>query len=404
MDEPLHNLQPVASLNAENLQLLASKLKSDELVPGTHIRAADEHRSLIYVVRGSVEILQNEEVKETIKADTRRAQYPIFLNHANEAIAKIRTMSKVIRLEKELYNVLKQQQQDSSVEISDVQLNEEESEIFNAIYQNLISNKLVIASLSGRVEQLRNALSRPDLDVQEMVRLIQSDPVIAAKLIRTVSEPEYRAQYAFDSIQYAVESLGVEKVRELVDDIIGEQDFEFKFHYYKEKMRRLYKHSIYMSLISSVIAKTATKIDPHKALFASLVHDIGVVPILTYLDEHNYAKLTDESLGRLIMNLRSTLGELILQRWGYDEELVTAAAEAKNWNRELNDTVDCCDILVNAQILSRYASCYSIPLPRREDVSSCVKLKSLDGESVLTEAKNAIKTMKSLMEPTPRYR
>ena len=63
----------------------------------------------------------------------------------------------------------------------------------------------------------------------------------------------------------------------------------------KKRMRQLWKHSTRVAALCFVLAKQTRAFPPDQALLAGLIHDIGEIAVITYLDKYApAASLSDE--------------------------------------------------------------------------------------------------------------
>ncbi|MCO6439640.1 MAG: HDOD domain-containing protein [Nitrococcus mobilis] len=87
-------------------------------------------------------------------------------------------------------------------------------------------------------------------------------------------------------------------------------------------------------------------------MLAGLLHDIGAVPILAHA--HDYDELTQgpEFLESTITAYRGRLGAMILRRWNFSDELITAVLEAENWYRTYEGQADYADLIIASQLQS----------------------------------------------------
>jgi HD-like signal output (HDOD) protein len=109
-------------------------------------------------------------------------------------------------------------------------------------------------------------------------------------------------------------------------------------------------------------------------MLIGLVHDIGIIPLLTHA--HRYEGLLDDSalLERMIQRLRGSLGVLTLNGWGFSEEFTAAAQEAEDWLRDTNPQPDYTDLLIVAQLHAYLGTPRMAQLPRIDEVPAFNKL------------------------------
>jgi HD-like signal output (HDOD) protein len=132
-------------------------------------------------------------------------------------------------------------------------------------------------------------------------------------------------------------------------------------------MKTLWEHSVTISALSYVIAQKLNGFDPERALMAGLLHDIGVIPILYYI-EQNKLSLKPDDIEGTIQKLRGMLGVLVINYWGLDQELVTVAEECEPWSRDPGPETDYCDIVLVSQLYDAIDTPRANTLPKLDEV------------------------------------
>src|SRR5699024_8003924 len=128
--------------------------------------------------------------------------------------------------------------------------------------------------------------------------------------------------------------LGLKNVREVIVAATMREVFHTKHRLLSKRMAELWAHSTLVAAISAVVTRKLKGFNPERALLAGLVHDIGVVPILAHAHDYDELARDQELLENTITAYRGQIGAMILRRWNFPDELITAVLEAENWYRE----------------------------------------------------------------------
>lgn len=115
-------------------------------------------------------------------------------------------------------------------------------------------------------------------------------------------------------------------------------------------MHELYDHSIEIAAISFALSRQLKKYDPDHVLLAGLVHDIGVIPVLHYIEETGLDISSKEELDNIVGKLRGIVGSMVIKNWELSNDLVSVVEDAEDWQRQSEDSLDLCDIIIVAQI------------------------------------------------------
>jgi putative nucleotidyltransferase with HDIG domain len=114
-------------------------------------------------------------------------------------------------------------------------------------------------------------------------------------------------------------------------------------------MKTYYHHSLRVAVLSHAITKKLKGFDPEQAFLAGLIHDIGIVPILIRADKHDELKDNPELLEKIIHDLSTTVGAMLLKQWNFEPDLIQVVKDAESWQRDVI-RADYCDIVQVAQL------------------------------------------------------
>lgn len=176
--------------------------------------------------------------------------------------------------------------------------------------------------------------SKQDVSLREIAAVIENDPAIATKVLRTVNSSYYALSRRCASIQQALAFLGLQTVKGLVlgfslaRSINGGGDDEVSFDFLE-----YWRRSLYSAAAAREIAILSRRCDPDEAFVASLVQDIGMVALWRaygdrYLQVIDLAKGDHRRLAAL--ELRSIeidhtiVSSEMLSRWRFPESTVSA--------------------------------------------------------------------------------
>jgi HD-like signal output (HDOD) protein len=132
-----------------------------------------------------------------------------------------------------------------------------------------------------------------------------------------------------------------------------EQMFQATSDVIDSKMRDVWNKSTEIAGICHVLCRHFTRLKPDQATLAGLVHQIGILPILTYAEESNALMKDSISLNHIIDRIHPILGEKILRAWDFPEQIATVPSNYLDFQRQ-SKTVDYIDI-VQVATLQSYA-------------------------------------------------
>ncbi len=202
-------------------------------------------------------------------------------------------------------------------------------------------DELKLPSLPEIIIDARDVAQNPKRSGADLAKVIGQDSAIAAKIIKAANNPAVRVNYLVTDIASAVNRLGVDIACNLTVGLAMSQVFQAASKVIDKKMKAIWAQNIQIAGIAEKITRLHTKLRPDVASLGGLVHTIGILPILTYLDE-KVVDLSDEiAIEEIIAEIHPLLGVKILSVWDFPEQLVFIPGQYLNLERN-SATIDLC--------------------------------------------------------------
>ena len=277
-----------------------------------------------------------------------------------------------------------------------------ESKLTFQLYQDLKNDVAMLPSLPDLALRIRKAIDDDISDARAIARLVESDPAMAAKLLKAANSALYSGAASIEATYAAVVRLGMKVTRQLVLTFALKEVFRSQDPLIRQRMQELWKHSANIAALCFVLARRVKGIDPEEALFIGLVHDVGAIPILNYAQK--YRELTEdaEALESTIKRMRGELGAMILRDWRFSPVIVAGARDAENWQRSHDGKADFTDLLIVAQLRERMREHRLEALPPLDTISALRRVLGDDvapdqSVEILEEATAQVDDMRSLL-------
>jgi HD-like signal output (HDOD) protein len=401
-DQFLDKLVPLNELTPAGRAQLSEKAQFASLKPGQLLTAKDFSSWYIYILEGRMKVAENTaEGTITLLADSQRALEPLFAD--DQIMTKAVTLSqcRIVRFERQLFDTLLNEERLNGYEVEDVHVSDTEGDLFKQMYEAYSQGKLKLPAMPEVAMKIARIAEDPDAGIPQIAKIIQTDPTVAGAVIQAANSPLYRSTKPIDNIKNAVVRLGLKITRNLASSIALRETFQVKSPEIRERMKTLWEHSVTISALSYVIAQKLNGFDPERALMAGLLHDIGVIPILYYIEQNKLSQKQDDIEGT-IQKLRGMLGVLVINYWGLDQELVTVAEECELWSRDSDPGTDYCDIVLVSQLYDAIDTPRANTLPKLDEVPAYRKLNFGDEADVhnlqiLQNAEKEIASIKQLL-------
>lgn len=133
----------------------------------------------------------------------------------------------------------------------------------------IIKDTKSLPTLPGVISRLSELAANRKTDIQEMARLVSSDQVLSARVLRLVNSPSY-GFYRVATISNAMILLGVDVVKCLS---LSSSIFEIM----EKSVLGLWEHSLGAGVAANVIARKLKIPEVEEISTAALLHDIGKV-------------------------------------------------------------------------------------------------------------------------------
>ncbi|MDJ0805210.1 MAG: HDOD domain-containing protein [Gammaproteobacteria bacterium] len=380
--ETLGQLKPMQELSEVQLKLLAQSLQVYTAPIGKIlIPLGDTADYSLYLLKGQLQLRSSDNRHMEITDHTPQAMGPIASLIPRQYQIKALTPVEYLLVDNHLLKGLFSPESQGitatelEAEEGEYTLDETEGLLAQSLSEDLENDCLKLPSLPDVAIRVGQAMKDETTNAHKLAKIIQTDPAITTKLIRAANSPLYAGVSAVDTCKEAVVRLGSSTTHKLVLTFALRELFNTRSSVLKNRMQKLWEHSVKVSAICYVLAKLSNKqFNPEHALLAGLLHDIGVIAILSYAERFPDIANDEQELNTVIHDMRGPIGAQILQTWGFMEDLVTVAKEAENWQRENRGPADYADLVIIAQLHCFIGSPMEVELPSLDQVPAFNKL------------------------------
>jgi HD-like signal output (HDOD) protein len=186
-----------------------------------------------------------------------------------------------------------------------------------------------LPTLPKVVEKLMTMVESPDVSPKDVGKLISSDQVLGARVLRLVNSPFYGFPGRISSISHAIILLGFNVIKGVV---LSASVFDLM----ERSMVGLWEHSLGSAIVSGAISRILGLAEPEEISTAALLHDIGKVLVRVSLSA-DYDRIVDVVKTRQISFREAELevlevdhaqiGQWLSREWSLPEKLSIPIAE-----------------------------------------------------------------------------
>ena len=182
-----------------------------------------------------------------------------------------------------------------------------------------------LPSMPQVAAKILELVSNPDTSARKLQLLIDSDQVLAMRILKIANSALYSLPRKVQSLQQAIVMLGFNHIRTLVLAEAIQNLFKGKAHRGELLEAMLWEHSVGCAMAAKTVAKAKGSPLTEEAFVAGLTHDIGKL-IMLQADPERY-----NGIIQAVYSKYRPFGELERECFGVDHAEVGSAL-ASRWN------------------------------------------------------------------------
>lgn len=216
--------------------------------------------------------------------------------------------------------------------------------IQNDILSAIENDSIVLPTLPEIALNVREVTEDPNSGIMDLIEVINKDAALSARILKVCNSPLFRGANEINNLNTAVSRLGMQYTCNLATGLAMAQMFQATSELIDTRMRDVWKRSTDVAGMCNVLARQHKHLNPGQATLAGLVFAIGALPVLKYVED-NDVQITSESLDNLLDALQPMVGEKILTKWAFPEELRSVPRQCVNLGRKVAK-VDYADLVM----------------------------------------------------------
>lgn len=261
-------------------------------------------------------------------------------------------------------------------------------------------DRLSLPTLPEVAIRIREVVEDPDTNTNTLAKIISTDTALTARLLQVANSPLMRGSKEIENINQAITRLGNMMVRNLVTTLVMAQLYQASTSkVVKQYLRNSWLHNTMVAAISSVFARKFTKLKPDEAMLAGLIHDIGSLPILIRAETIPELINNAHALQWVIFQLHTRIGQAILKKWNFSQEMVDVVSQHENLARDKTPTPDLVDVVLIANLHSHIGTEHFHAQNQWENIPAFKKLGLSPDASIkaLEEAREEVQLIQKIL-------
>jgi HD-like signal output (HDOD) protein len=229
-------------------------------------------------------------------------------------------------------------------------------EFVRSLAGELSSGKIDLPSFPEIATRVRQVLQDPKSSIDQVVRLVGSEPALAARLMRVSNASAFnRSGKQVTDLRTAINRIGYSMVRSAAMAFAMSQLRRgAKLERLQSRLDQLWQISTQVAALAYVLARTCSKVNPDEALLAGMMHGIGKLYIMTRAAQHPELFVDNETLDEICGSWHASIGKAILENWEFSDLMANAVGEQDDFSREDEVEPDLRDVIAIAILMASY--------------------------------------------------
>ncbi|MCW8833454.1 MAG: HDOD domain-containing protein [Colwellia sp.] len=202
-----------------------------------------------------------------------------------------------------------------------------ENALYTILMEKIKQDALVLPTLPEVALKVRKATDDPDINLGHMSDIVAQDPALSLGMIKVANSALLGRSVKVETVSQAVTRIGLRQIKSIATAMALEQVFVSENDVVAMYMKKSWRKTIDIASVAISLMGLYLKENKHSALtldtltLAALVHNIGVLPILTEAEQHPDVFANPTFLQQAIIKLSGKIGGTITRAWEFSDEL-----------------------------------------------------------------------------------
>jgi len=206
-----------------------------------------------------------------------------------------------------------------------------ENALYTILVEKIKQDTLVLPTLPEVALKVRTAADDPEINLNHMSNIIAQDPALSLGMLKVANNAILGRSIKVETVPQAVTRIGLRQIKSIATAMAIEQVFVSENEIVTMYMNKAWHKTIDIASVAISLMTLYLKEHKHTSLtldtitLAALVHNIGVLPILTEAENHPDVFANPTFLQQAIIKLSGKIGGSITRAWGFSEEFTLLA-------------------------------------------------------------------------------
>ena len=228
-------------------------------------------------------------------------------------------------------------------------------EFLQGLSKEMAEGKVNLPCFPDVVVRIRRALANPETHIAQTVRIVGTEPLLAARLMQTANSVifNHSGKPVID-LRTAVARLGTRLVQSsAMAFAVQQMRLAPMLKSVDGAMKELWEESISAAALCQLIARRTT-LNADEAFLTGLLHGIGRLYIMVRAASDPGKAGYERSLLELIDGWHPAIGQAVLENWGFPDAMIAAVAQQQDYGYT-SKVADQTDVLIAGLVLAAAA-------------------------------------------------
>jgi len=228
-------------------------------------------------------------------------------------------------------------------------------EFLQGLCEEMSEGEVNLPCFPDVVLRIRKALDNPETHIVQTVKIVGTEPRLAARILQTANSAVFnQSGKPVLDLRTAVARLGTRLVQSsAMAFAVQQMRMAPLLKSVGGPLKELWEESIGAAALCQLLARRTT-VNADEAFLTGLLHGIGRLYIMVRAASDPGKARYERSLLDLIEGWHPTIGQMVLENWGFPEATVAAIGQQQNYGYT-SKVADLTDVLVAALVLAAAA-------------------------------------------------
>ncbi|MFQ3265137.1 MAG: HD-like signal output (HDOD) protein [Colwellia sp.] len=206
-----------------------------------------------------------------------------------------------------------------------------ENALYTILIEKIKQDTLVLPTLPEVALKVRSAADDPDINLNQMSDIIGQDPALSLGMLKIANNAIWARSIKVETVPQAVTRIGLNQIKSIATAMAIEQVFVSHNDVVTMYMNKAWEKtvdiaSVAISLMDLYLQDNKrTSLSLDTITLAALIHNIGILPILSEAENHPDVFANPTFLQQAIIKLSGRVGGAISRSWGFSDDFTLLA-------------------------------------------------------------------------------